>query len=112
MQLSSTAHGDVQCVTLPVETLDAANTQAFKQAVGPLISAVRRLVIDLGNVRFVDSSGCGVLLWCLRRARENSGDLKLIGVNERVAELFRIIRLDRQMDSFETLADAAAAFDH
>ena len=111
MQLSSTDHGDVRCVTLPVEALDAANTLAFKQAVGPLILDARRLVIDLGNVRFVDSSGCGVLLWCLRQARENGGDLKLIGVNPRVSELFRIIRLDRQMDSFETLAEAAAAFD-
>lgn len=110
MNLHAEEHGDVQVVTLPGDTLDAGNSRDFKQAVAPLLTPSRPLVLDLSRVRFVDSSGCGALLWCLRRLHAENGRLKLGGVGARVAELFAIIRLDSQIDIFAGVAEAVAAF--
>ena len=111
MELTVNAHGEILVATLPGDTLDASNTHDFKLAVEPLLMPGRRLVLDLGRVRFVDSSGCGALLWCLRRLHAGEGAMKLGGVDPRVAELFGIIRLDRQIDILATTAEAVAAFD-
>lgn len=111
MRLDVQDRGGVLLAALPGDTLDAANSQDFKLAVEPLLVPGRRLVLDLGRVRFVDSSGCGALLWCLRRLHAGEGGLKLGGVDPRVAELFGIIRLERQIDIFATAAEAVDAFD-
>ena len=111
MNLTTEAVGPVTVVNLPMDTLDAANTHDFKAAMEPLLARGEPIVLDLSGVRFVYSSGCGALLWCLRRLHTGEGAMKLGGVDPRVAELFGIIRLDRQIDTFATAAEAVAAFD-
>jgi len=111
MELDVQDRGGLLRVTLPGDTLDAGNTHDFKRAMEPLLLPGLRLVLDLSRVRFVDSSGCGALLWCLRRLHTGEGAMKLGGVEPRVAELFGISRLDRQIDTFATAAEAVAAFD-
>lgn len=55
----------------------------------------RDLVIDLQNVRFLDSTGLGVLVGALKRARNGGGSLALVCSRERVLKVFALTGLDR-----------------
>jgi anti-sigma B factor antagonist len=54
-----------------------------------------RLVVDLGRVAFMDSSGLGALIAGLKKTRQASGDLRITGVNDQVATVLSLTNLDR-----------------
>lgn len=54
-----------------------------------------RVVVDLGSVTFMDSSGLGALIAGLKKARQASGDLRIAGVNRQVATVLELTNLDR-----------------
>lgn len=56
---------------------------------------IERLVIDLKEVEFCDSSGLSALLIADRKMREHGGKVKLINVHKKVNTLIRISMLDR-----------------
>jgi anti-sigma B factor antagonist len=67
------------------------------------------LIVDLGRVDFIDSTGLGVLVGALNRAKELGGSLQLICAQERVLKLLRITGLDQVFTVRGTLAEALAA---
>ena len=67
------------------------------------------LVIDLRAVRFMDSTGLGVLVGVLKRVRLAGGSLALVIDSERVLKVFRITALTQIFDIFETVGEAIAA---
>jgi anti-sigma B factor antagonist len=68
-----------------------------------------RLVVDLGGVEFLDSTGLGVLVAGLNRAREVGGSLSLVCPQERVLKLFRITGLDEVFTVHGTVDEALAS---
>jgi anti-sigma B factor antagonist len=102
--------GDVTVVAVNAEQLDAGNAEDFRQEMAPVLQGCRKLVLDLGEVQFVDSRGCGAILSCLKRVSENGGDLKLCGVAKNVRTVFDLIRLHRICDIRATRDDAVRAF--
>jgi anti-sigma B factor antagonist len=53
------------------------------------------LVLDLSEVRFIDSTGLGVLVSVLKRAREQGGHVTLLNPNREIDRLLQITGLDR-----------------
>ena len=74
-----------------------------------LDSGQHQLVIDLGGVEFLDSTGLGVLVAGLNRAREVGGSLSLVCPQERVLKLFRITGLDEVFTVHSTVDEALAS---
>ena len=72
----------------------------------------RNLVVDLGEVSFIDSSGLGALVSALKRLRtcERDGDIRLANVQAPVVTLLEIIRLHRVFTSYQSVEDAARSF--
>ena len=89
--------------------LDAAAAPAFKARIEELVGQGRvRLVCDLTNVEFLDSSGSAALVSGLTAARERGGFLKVVGANEPVARSFRSTRLDRVFELYPSVQAALA----
>jgi anti-sigma B factor antagonist len=110
MDLTVDNVGDVAVVEIPVEELDASNTAELRRDIAPVLEANTRLVIDLGRLRFVDSSGLGAILSCLRQLTAKGGDLKLSGMQEQVRAVFELVRMHRIFDIYETREEAVGAF--
>ncbi len=53
----------------------------------------KRLVIDLSEVESMDSTALGALVFALKAARKNGGDLRIAGPNERVVTLLKLTKL-------------------
>ena len=102
--------GDVTVTAVPVDELDASNAAEFKRDVAPLLEANTRLVLDLSRLRFVDSSGLGAFISCLRKLNAKGGDLKLYGMSKQVRAVFELVRMHRVFDIVSTREEAVGAF--
>ena len=111
MELTVDSIGNVTVIQLPVENLDAGNTKEFKRQVSPLLEAKGKLVFDMAKVKFVDSSGLGALLSCLRQVNAEGGDLKICGLTKQVRVIFELVRMHRIFEMFNTREEAAKAYD-
>jgi anti-sigma B factor antagonist len=100
----------VAVVELAYEELDANNAAAFKRDMAAIVEPYTKLVFDLARLRFVDSSGLGAFLSCLRRVNERGGDLKLCGMSKTVRAVFELVRMHRVFDIQPTRQAAVRAF--
>jgi anti-sigma B factor antagonist len=110
MQIAFQTIGDVAVATVPVEELDASNAAEFKRDILPLLDAQARVVLDLSRLRFVDSSGLGAFISCLRRLNAKEGDLKLCGLSKPVQAVFELVRMHRVFEILGTREEAVRAF--
>lgn len=93
--------GDLDMYTLP----------KAKEKMKILIEEAKvKIVIDLENVGYVDSSGLGFFIGSLKKLREKSGDLKLINLNNYIHGIFKLIHLHTIISIFENLDDAVNDF--
>ena len=97
-----------QILALQASKLDMSNAAEFKRAIAPHLKAGDRIVIDMTAVDFVDSSGLGAIISCLRDLSARGGDLALCAVQRRVNALFSLVRLQRIVGIFDTADEALA----
>ncbi len=89
--------------------VDVYTAPALRDRISELIDAGQHtLVVDLGGVEFLDSTGLGVLVAGLNRAKEVGGSLTLVCPQERVLKLFRITGLDEVFTVHGTVDEALA----
>lgn len=69
--------------------IDVATAAALRERLAALVDGgSARLVVDLEDVDFIDSTGLGVLVGGVRRARSQDGDLRLVCTNTRLLKVF------------------------
>jgi anti-sigma B factor antagonist len=75
-----------------------------------LLDKSRQIVLDLGNVTRIDSSGLGTLVALHVSARKIGGNIKLANLGNHIKEALRITRLVTVFDIFDRTEDAVASF--
>jgi anti-sigma B factor antagonist len=75
-----------------------------------LNTGARKLVVDLGGVNYMDSSGLGELTNAYTSAKARGCDVKLARLTERVDNLMLITKLATVFDIYKDEIDAVAAF--
>lgn len=94
------ARGEVDLYTAP----------GLKEELTELIDRGKnRLVVDLGGIEFLDSTGLGVLIGGLRRCREGDGALVLAAPPEPVRKVLRITGLDQVFPIHDTVDQAVGS---
>ncbi len=83
----------------------------FKRDIAPLLEEDAKVVLDMSRLRFVDSSGLGAFISCLRKLNAKGGDLKLFGLSKQVHAVFELVRMHRIFDILGTREDAVRAFE-
>jgi anti-sigma B factor antagonist len=110
LTLHSRRVGDITVVTCAGRVVEGEESAALNQYFADLLSDQPYVVLDLGEVAFVDSSGLGLLVRLLNRTRTSRGDLKLCAVRAPIAEVLRVTKLGTIFESYATAAAAIAAF--
>ena len=108
LQLATRHEGDVAIVsaTGEVDVFTAPGLDAELDAV--IADGHCRLVIDLSDVAFLDSTGLGVLVKVPKHSREAGGWLHLVVTGDRIRKIFEITGLDASIPIFDTAQDAIA----
>ena len=70
----------------------------------------KKIVLNLAEVNYVDSSGIGVLVSSLSSVRKQGGELKLVNVTKRIRDLLQITKLYSLFDIKDDEATAVASF--
>ena len=97
-----TPQGDIRLSEGDLQLRDTVQRQ--------LESGCAKMVLNLANVRFMDSAGIGEVVACLKRVRESGGDLKMAGLNQRITDLFTLTKLITIFEVHPNESAAVAAF--
>jgi anti-sigma B factor antagonist len=109
MQIEGKKIDDLLVVTPMEKRLDASVAADFKGKIVDWINAGHnRLLLDLSLVDFVDSSGLGAIVSCLKTLGGN-GDLMICGIKETVMSLFQLTRMNRVFQLFPNQTEALKA---
>ena len=109
MKLVKTSSGAIDVIRLPAR-LSMADASDCRHAIRDLVDEGRtRLVMDMSQVEFVDSSGLSVLVSAIKAARAVGGDVVLSGLTPQVQALVELTRLHHL---FEIFSDSQAGADY
>lgn len=111
MNLKTESNGAVMVVTVREERLDAHNSDELKVEMNRLFeSGTKDLLVDLKEVRFIDSSGLGVLVSGYKNASTHQGSIKLCSLQTQVKSMFELTRLHRVFDIYQTVDEALESY--
>ncbi len=106
--LAHELQNDVLVVRVNAKRVDASKAPLFKDEMTKCIEAGHsQLVLDMSEVEFVDSSGLGAIVACLKRLGPK-GSLAIAGASGAVRRLFSLTRMDRVFVLHDSV-DAAVA---
>lgn len=90
--------------------LDMATAPEVRERLHALLAdGKRKLVVDLDEVGFLDSTALGVLVGVLKRVRTHDGELRLVCTQPRVLKVFEITRLDQAFDIRDSVGAAVTS---
>jgi anti-sigma B factor antagonist len=111
MKIKEKIEGDVAIITVTGNMMGGPETTALHDKVKSLIAdGLKRVVVDLKGVKWMNSSGLGVLMACMTSLNNAGGNLKLASVTEKVKSLLMITQLMRIFDTYESADRAVASF--
>jgi anti-sigma B factor antagonist len=110
MKFTSTQHSGVTVLHLSGSLLGGPDAGTLKARLGKLVEEGKKhVVLDLGEVEFMNSSGLAMLINSLTMVRNSGGDLKLANVSAKIGALITITRLASVLQTCPTVKDAVAA---
>ncbi len=89
--------------------LEEKDIKALQDSIMPIIESASgriNLVLDFGNVRFLSSAVLGLLIRISKRIYECEGQLKLCNISPKIYEIFKITRLTKTFDIYESIESA------
>ena len=110
MEIAVQRIGGPVVVVHPQGRLTAADAPELRTVLADLVEAGRtKIVLDLEETTFLDSSGLGALVAGLRITRTAGGDLTIARATGQVLDVLTLTTMIRVLPSHETVADAFGA---
>ncbi|HEX9615052.1 MAG TPA: STAS domain-containing protein [Bacteroidota bacterium] len=111
MNIKEKMHGDVAVVALKGNLMGEPDTTDVREKIYSLLQDdVKKVVLDLGKVKWINSSGLGALIAAMTSVKNKGGDLRLANVTEKVESVFMITQLIKVFKTYETVDRAVASF--
>jgi len=105
MDLIATAHGALLIVTVCQDRIDTASAIQFKERMREVTQTPSdRVLLDLSQVQFLDSSGLGAVVGVMKLMGPDRR-LELVGLTPTVAKVFRLTRMDTVFTIHQSLPD-------
>jgi len=88
--------------------LEEKDINALQESIMSVIEQAERinLILDFGNVRFLSSAVLGLLIRISKRIYERDGQLRLCNINPKIYEIFKITRLTKTFDIYNSIESA------
>ncbi len=89
--------------------LDAEHAEALRTEFLQQITSHRKFVLDLAGMDYLDSTGLGAVVFCLKSSNEYGGCLKLANLGSKPRMIFTITRAYKIFDIYDDLDSAVNA---
>lgn len=107
-----TFHDGVAVIALKGNLMgDPETTDLREQVYSLLTDGFLQIVVDIGKVKWMNSSGLGALISALTSVKNKGGDLRLACLAEKVHSLFVITQLMKVFKTYDSVERAMASFD-
>ena len=111
MKIKEKIDGNVAILNLSGKMMGGPETIALHDHIRGLIKdGILKVVIDLGGVKWINSSGLGVIMAAMTTLKNSNGFMKLACVADKVESLLLITQLMRIFETYETVERAVASF--
>ncbi|NLP08781.1 STAS domain-containing protein [bacterium] len=111
MDIQTRTEGSVRILELTGDLMGGAELDRFRQCIDKAIEEeMVNVVVDLGKVNWMNSSGLGMLISGLTSLRSSGGDLRLANLTERIRRPLQITKLDSVFQQFTSVADAVKSY--
>jgi anti-sigma B factor antagonist len=111
MNIKEKMQGDVAVVALKGNLMGEPDTTEVREKVYSLLQDdVKKIVLDLGKVKWMNSSGLGSLIAAMTSVKNKGGDMRLANITEKVESVFMITQLIKVFKTYETVDRAVASF--
>lgn len=111
LKISTRPVGSVTVVDLSGPLTLGENSQSLRDGVSELVrKGQKRILLNLAEVHYVDSSGLAAIVSSLAAVTRAGGNIKLLSLQKRVAELVRITRLSSVLEIYSDESEAVQSY--
>jgi anti-anti-sigma factor len=104
-------HGSIIVEVVDLNKATLLDAAEFKEILTQDIAAGRKkIIIDLTECEFIDSTFLGAIVISLKRIAELGGKMRLVGVQPEVESMFKLTKMNKVFEIFETREDALESF--
>lgn len=111
MSVKSTIQNDYTILKISGKLMGGNETKEVHESVKKtLAKGIKKIVIDLSKVKWVNSQGLGILIASLTSVTNAEGQLKISGATKKVNSLFMITQLITVFETYKSVDQAVASF--
>jgi anti-sigma B factor antagonist len=111
MKASKRIEGDVTVLSLSGKLMGGPDAEAIRKIIKEALeSGTKKILIDLGDVSWVNSTGLGILIASHVTATKADAILKLSRVSKRIHQIFMVTKLETVFEVHDTEQLALASF--
>ncbi|MBM4160283.1 MAG: STAS domain-containing protein [Ignavibacteria bacterium] len=111
MTIKEKMQGDVAILSIKGNLMGEPDSTDVRDKVYSLLEeGFNKIVLDLGQVKWVNSSGLGTLIAVMTSIKNKGGEMRLARVTDKVESLFAITQLIKVFKTYETVDRAVASF--
>jgi anti-sigma B factor antagonist len=111
MKIETRTVGDIRILDCSGKITLGEGTMAVRNTVRDILkSNGKKIILNLADVNYIDSSGIGELVSTYTTVTNNGGQLKLLNLTKKIQELLAITKLLTVFQVFNSEAEALASF--
>jgi anti-sigma B factor antagonist len=111
LNISERQAGDITILDMDGKVTIGEGSVALRSAIRRLLGEGKnKILLNLGGVGYVDSSGIGELVSSFTAVNKEGGTLKLLNLTQKIQDLLAITKLLTVFDVYENEGDALASF--
>ena len=111
MKFSTKELNNVTVVKMDGSMLGGPEASELNSALHKLLDAKKKnIVVDLGGVSLMNSSGLGMLIAAVTTMRNAGGDLKIAAATEKIAQIFKMTKMSNVIELHNLVKSAVESF--
>jgi anti-sigma B factor antagonist len=111
MKFSTKELNNITVVKMEGSMLGGPEASELNSALHKLLDAKKKnIIVDLGDVSLMNSSGLGMLIGAATTMRNAGGNLKIAAATEKVTQVFKITKVSNVIELHETVKGAVESF--
>jgi len=111
MKIKERQNDGVTILEVSGKIMGGPDAELFNSTLKTLVhQGQARVVVDLGKVTWVNSTGLGILISGYTTLKRNDGEMKLLNVSERIESIFMVTKLHSVFETYKDEAEAVQSF--
>lgn len=103
--------GGVVILDIDGKLMGGVDSELFQETVQELLDGGRQqILVNLEKVKWMNSTGLGILIAGLQTTKRSGGSLKLVHVSDRIRDLLKITKLSSVFESYDAETEAVESF--